>query len=113
MRIVPIASDIDPSLALSEADIRSVFHPTAYAAGRTYEQRGRVQNLLIAERGADEQVWGSMIKQTLKRVKPGFNEGYYGFRSFNALLEEAQAQNLVQLERDQKSGGYLVRPVAP
>jgi uncharacterized protein (TIGR00288 family) len=66
---------------------------------------------LIQERGADELVWGSMIKQTLKRRKPGFNEGYYGFRSFNALLEEAQAQNLVQLERHQKSGGYLVRPV--
>jgi uncharacterized protein (TIGR00288 family) len=67
---------------------------------------------LIAERGADEQVWGSMIKQTLKRRKPGFNEGYYGFRSFNALLEEAQAQHLLQLKRDDKSGGYLVRPVA-
>jgi uncharacterized protein (TIGR00288 family) len=67
---------------------------------------------LIAERGADEQVWGSMIKQTLKRRKPGFNEGYYGFRSFNALLEDAQAQQLLQLKRDEKSGGYLVRPVA-
>jgi hypothetical protein len=66
---------------------------------------------LVEERGAGELVWGSMIKQTLKRRKPGFNEGYYGFRSFNALLEEAQAQNLVQLERDQKSGGYLVRAV--
>ncbi len=66
---------------------------------------------LVEERGADELVWGSMIKQTLKRRKPGFNEGYYGFRSFNALLEEAQAQNLVHLERDQKSGGYLVRSV--
>jgi uncharacterized protein (TIGR00288 family) len=68
---------------------------------------------LVEERGAGELVWGSMIKQTLKRRKPGFNEGYYGFRSFNALLEEAQAQNLVQLERDQKSGGYLVRSVQP
>ncbi|MFL5280240.1 MAG: SNF2-related protein [Rhodopila sp.] len=52
MRIVPIASDIDPSLALSDADIRSACNPAAFAAGRTYEQRGRVQNLLIAERGA-------------------------------------------------------------
>jgi uncharacterized LabA/DUF88 family protein len=67
---------------------------------------------LIAERGAGELVWGSMIKQTLKRRKPGFNEGYYGFRSFNALLEDAQAQGLVRLERDEKSGGYLVRPAA-
>ncbi|MDR3664548.1 MAG: hypothetical protein P4L86_29890 [Mycobacterium sp.] len=52
MHIVPIASDIDPSLALSEAEIRQMFHPSAFLAGRTYEQRGRVQNLLIEERGA-------------------------------------------------------------
>jgi uncharacterized protein (TIGR00288 family) len=68
---------------------------------------------LIAERGAGENVWGSMIKQTLKRRKPGFNEGYYGFRSFNALLEEAALQHLVELERDEKSGGYVVRPATP
>jgi hypothetical protein len=66
---------------------------------------------LIAERGADERVWGSMVKQALKRRKPGFNEGYYGFRSFNALLEEAAVQGLLRLERDEKSGGYLIRPV--
>ena len=45
---------------------------------------------LIAERGEDEKIWGSMVKQALKRRKPGFNESYYGFRSFNDLLEEAQ-----------------------
>jgi len=55
-------------------------------------------------------IWGSMVKQTLKRRKPGFNETYYGFRSFNQLLEEAQARSLVSLERDEKSGGYIVRP---
>jgi superfamily II DNA or RNA helicase len=52
MHIVPLTPDIDPSLALSEALIRSAFQPTALAAGRTYEQRGRVQNLSIADRGA-------------------------------------------------------------
>lgn len=67
---------------------------------------------LIAERGAEERVWGSMVKQALKRRKPGFNEGYFGYRSFNGLLEEAQARNLLSLERDDKSGGYVVRPVA-
>jgi uncharacterized protein (TIGR00288 family) len=67
---------------------------------------------LLAERGAEEKVWGSMIKQALKRRKPGFNESYYGFRSFNGLLEEAQTRRLVTLERDEKSGGYIVRPVA-
>jgi hypothetical protein len=46
-------------------------------------------------------------------VKPGFNESYYGFRSFNALLEEAQARALLVLERDEKSGGYAVRLSAP
>ncbi len=64
---------------------------------------------LITERGEDEKLWGSMIKQALKRRKPGFNESYYGFKSFNALLEEAQSRHLLELERDEKSGGYLVR----
>jgi uncharacterized protein (TIGR00288 family) len=56
-----------------------------------------------------EAVWGSMVKQALKRRKPGFNESYYGFRSFNGLLEEAQSRGLLELERDEKSGGYIVR----
>jgi uncharacterized protein (TIGR00288 family) len=64
---------------------------------------------LIAERGEDEKVWGSMVKQALKRRRPGFNESYYGFRSFNRLLEEAAARRLLALERDEKSGGYIVR----
>jgi uncharacterized protein (TIGR00288 family) len=63
---------------------------------------------LIAERGEEEKIWGSMVKQALKRRKPGFNESYYGFKSFNALLEQAKARQLLELERDEKSGGYLV-----
>ena len=64
---------------------------------------------LIAERGDDEKIWSSMVKQALKRRRPGFNESYYGFRSFNALLEEAAARRLLTVEREGKSGGYLVR----
>jgi uncharacterized protein (TIGR00288 family) len=67
---------------------------------------------LVAERGEDEKIWGSMIKQTLKRRHPGFNESYYGFKSFNSLLETAQARGLLSLERDEKSGGYIVRNAA-
>jgi len=67
---------------------------------------------LTAERGDGETIWGSMVKQTLKRRKPGFNEAYYGFRSFNQLLEEARSRNLLELERDEKSGGYVVRASA-
>ncbi len=66
---------------------------------------------LLAERGEDERIWGSMIKQTLKRRNPGFNEIYYGFKSFNKMLEEAQDRNLIKLENDDKSGGYIVRAV--
>jgi len=67
---------------------------------------------LIAERGEDERIWGSMVKQALKRRKPGFNESYYGFRAFSDLLEEAQKRNLLSLERDEKSGGYIIRRAA-
>jgi hypothetical protein len=64
---------------------------------------------LVAERGAGEPIWGSMVKQALKRRKPGFSESYYGFKSFSDLLEEAQARKLLELQRDEKSGGYIVR----
>jgi hypothetical protein len=52
-----------------------------------------------------------MIKQTLKRQRPGFNESYHGFRSFNELLEVARDRKLIELEKDAKSGGYIVRAV--
>jgi uncharacterized protein (TIGR00288 family) len=67
-------------------------------------------NALVAERGEDERIWGSMVKQALKRRKPGFNESYYGFRAFSDLLEDAQDKGLIKLEPDEKSGGYLIRP---
>ncbi len=67
---------------------------------------------LLAERGEGDRIWGSMIKQALKRRKPGFNETYYGFKSFKSLLEEARSRGLLELERDDKSGGYLVRPAS-
>ena len=50
-----------------------------------------------------------MVKQTLKRRKPGFSERYHGFNTFNALLEEAKKRKLVILEADEKSGGYMIK----
>lgn len=64
---------------------------------------------LAQERGSEGRIWGSMVKQTLKRRRPGFNESYYGFRSFNSLLEEAASRGLMDLEPDEKSGGYIIR----
>jgi hypothetical protein len=65
---------------------------------------------LAAERGPEEKIWGSMVKQALKRRNPGFNESYYGFRAFSDLLEEAGDKGLIKLEPDEKSGGYIIRP---
>lgn len=67
---------------------------------------------IYAERGDRAKLWGSMIKQTLKRRRPGFNESAYGFGSFNDLLEEAQARGLLELERDERSGGYVITGIA-
>ena len=68
---------------------------------------------LASERGDTAKLWGSMIKQTLKRRHPGFNESFYGFASFNELLEEAQTRGYLKLERDEKSGGYIIQSVTP
>ena len=67
---------------------------------------------LNAERGHTDRLWGSMIKQALRRRRPGFNERYYGFASFSDLLEEAQNRGLLELEADERSGGYIVKRIA-
>jgi uncharacterized protein (TIGR00288 family) len=92
---------------------------TAMSAAKEEDKKQEAFDLVIetiealsAERGEEEKIWGSMIKQTLKRRNPGFNEAYYGFRSFGKLLEEAEARKLFELERDEKSGGYIIRNVA-
>ncbi len=81
--------------------------PAAEAIGLVLE----TIDALYAERGDSTKLWGSMVKQALKRRRPGFNESSWGFRSFSELLEEAQERNLLQLELDEKSGGYVIRKV--
>jgi uncharacterized protein (TIGR00288 family) len=66
---------------------------------------------LAEERGGSEPIWGSMIKQAIKRRHPGFNERAYGFRSFNDLLADGEKRGLLALRADEKSGGYTVRVV--
>jgi len=103
---------------LSPADGKEGKTPGPTAAGEEKKQEAfdllsETYEALISERGEGEKIWGSMIKQTLKRRKPGFTESYYGFRSFNQLLEESAAQGLLELERDEKSGGYVVKGSRP
>ena len=63
---------------------------------------------LLAERGEEEKMWASMVKQTMKRRKPDFNESYYDYRTFSELLEDAQQHKLLVLTRADK-GGYIVQ----
>jgi uncharacterized LabA/DUF88 family protein len=60
------------------------------------------------QRENKEILWGSMVKETMKRKRPSFNETYYGFRTFSQLLEDAQRRGIVTLRRDQRSGSYIV-----
>jgi uncharacterized protein (TIGR00288 family) len=66
---------------------------------------------LISERGGEGKIWGSMVKQALKRRKPGFNESYYGFRTFGKLLDEAESRKLVTLDHDEKSGQAIITSI--
>ncbi len=66
---------------------------------------------LCEDRSDDARIFGSFIKQTIRRRNPGFNERAYGFRSFNDLLLEAQKRKLIELQPDEKSGGYIVLPL--
>ncbi len=106
----PAKRDVIPDAAAT-APVRD---PASPGDGKQQEALDLVLetvDALVGERGEDETIWGSMVKQALKRRNPGFNERYYGFRSFNDLLEEARSRHLLELERDEKSGGYIVRSV--
>ena len=72
-----------------------------------------VDSILALQRENKEVLWGSMVKETMKRKKPSFNETYYGFRTFSHLLEDAQRRGIVVLRRDQKSGSYIVEDLGP
>ena len=64
---------------------------------------------LVSERGDSGKIWASLLKDTLKRRRPDFNETYFGFRTFGNLLEEAQARGMLEFGRDEKSGAYVYR----
>jgi uncharacterized protein (TIGR00288 family) len=99
---------------------QSAAGPASRAAGPPPETKGpdpsealdlvvETLDAVTEERGENEPIWGSMIKQAIKRRHPGFNERFYGFRSFNDLLADAEKRGLLTLRPDEKSGGYTVR----
>jgi len=54
-------------------------------------------------------VWGSALKQAVRRVHPGFNEAYFGYSSFSQLLKDVAAKGLIELELDASRGNFQVR----
>ena len=80
-------------------------------AEKAYELVLETIDGLFSERGDEDKLWGSMVKQALKRRKPGFNESYHGFRSFGILLEQMESLGMLKLEHDKKSGGYIITEV--
>src|SRR6516164_3225410 len=77
------------------------------------EKQREVFSLLVEacnalRRENHEVLYASMIKDTMKRKKPSFDESYYGYRSFTHLLEDADNLALVDIERNPKSGTYMV-----
>ncbi len=67
-----------------------------------------VESIQALLRDNKEVLWGSMIKQTMQRKKPSFNEGYYGYSTFSELLEDAERKSIIKLKKDQRSGTYIV-----
>ncbi len=67
-----------------------------------------MESLLALRRENKEVLWSSMIKDTMKRKKPSFNESYHGYRSFSELLEDAKKEGLLDLETDKRSRTYVV-----
>ena len=115
-RSSPRAPAAPAAAAHAHPPIAAPAKPTAPPSGLSPEKAlvlvAETLDALTEERDEDEPVWGSMIKQAMKRRDPGFNERAFGFRSFNDLLLLGQERGLLKLEADEKSGGYKVVPVA-
>jgi uncharacterized protein (TIGR00288 family) len=103
--------------ATRKAPARPAAPRTATAATRSEEAKrqdaldflAETVEALVVERGSDEKIWGSLVKSTMQRRRPGFAESYYGYRSFKDLVEDAQKRKLLSLQRDEKSGQYTLR----
>mgnify|MGYP001300068044 CR=1 FL=1 len=69
----------------------------------------RLVNIVASLEDDYDPLWSSLVKQTLRRVEPGFNEKSHGFRNFNELMEAAEQAGFISLELDQSRGNHKVR----
>jgi len=91
--------------------------PAAEAIEKLPPEKRKAFRLLVDTvaglmREGKENIHSSMVKDTMKRKKPSFNEGYYGYRTFSEFLEAAEKEGLVTLDTDPKSGTYAVTGLA-
>ena len=107
-----LASNCDEFIYYDDLIAASQRPRTKSRKGQSDKQREAFDRLLqtVVSLEADyDPLWGSLVKQAVKRVYPGFNERYYGFRSFSELLEEAQQSGIIELEFDEDRGNYKIR----
>jgi len=67
-----------------------------------------VDSVVALVRENKEVLWSSLVKETIKRKKPSFNESYHGYRTFSDLLEDAEKEGIIQLRTDTRSGTYVI-----
>ncbi|MDH3452005.1 MAG: NYN domain-containing protein [Gammaproteobacteria bacterium] len=78
------------------------------AGDKQQEALDQLLDIVRSLKGDYDPLWGSLVKQTLRRVHPGFNEGYLGYRSFAELLKDGEHRGLLRLEKDEGRGNYKV-----
>ena len=96
--------------------IREAKRPLPRPTRGVTEKQGALFDLLMdaidaLQRDDHDVIWGSMVKQQIKRKHPSFSERNFGFRTFSAALEAARKAKLIQLQRDQRSGSYIISEV--
>ena len=91
------------------ATTRSKRRTRKKVADKKDEARDRLVEIVDSLSADYDELWGSMIKQALRRVYPNFNEAYYGYRSFSELLKDCESRGRITLDYDQHRGNYLVR----
>ncbi len=92
---------------------KPVIASSAPASKKRHEAADRVLEIVRSLEKDYDTVWGSMVKQAIRRVFPGFNEEYYGYESFAAMLENQRQQGMLELDFDEKRGNYVVRTRRP
>ncbi len=100
------------STGTGTADVAAVTDDDVSSAERRVEGfKLLIDGIQALLRNGREVVWGSMVKQTVRRKNPSFDETYYGYKSFSEMLEDAQKHKILTIEKDDRSG-YRITGVA-